>query len=153
MSALDHIRKVSESVVHDNWHWTPIAYDSVPFDSAAQSSFIRHTLLPGDSFQSAMPACVRYSGIVAINLFTPQNLGTKDAYLAADNVAALYSHKTIEGIIFYGATTTRVGYSEDFFQLSVFIPYQYDTQPLVPVVPVTYLGDEITHNGVPVFYA
>lgn len=126
MSATDYIRQKSETNISANWTSTPVAYDAIDFDSTAQDRWIRHTLLTGDSFQSGIPACVRHTGIVSIEVFTEQSVGTKPAYDIADSVIGLYQLKNIGGIIFGQGSITRVGYADTIFQLTVFIPYRYD---------------------------
>ena len=126
MSATDYIRQKSEANLNTNWTATPVAFDGVRFDSDSQDRWIRHTLLTGDSFQSGIPACVRHTGIVSIEVFTEQDVGTKPAYDLADAAVALYQLKNIGGIIFSQGSINRVGYAADVFQLTVFIPYRYD---------------------------
>jgi hypothetical protein len=126
MSATDYIRQKSEANLHSNWTTTPVAFDGIEFDSTAQDRWIRHTLLTGDSFQNALPSCVRHTGIVSIEVFTEQNAGTKPAYDLADAANALYQLKNIGGIHFRQGSVNRVGHVDDFYKLTVFIPYQYD---------------------------
>ena len=126
MSATDYIRQKSENNLNANWSTTPVAFDAIAFDSDSQDRWIRHTLLTGDAFQSAMPSCVRHTGIVSIEVFTEQDVGTKPAYDLADSVINLYALKTIGGIIFQYGSINRVGYADDVFKLTVFIPYHYD---------------------------
>ena len=126
MAATDHIRATSEGNLASNWTTTPIAYDGIEFDSTGQSRWIRHTLLTGDSFQSAMPSCVRHTGLVSIEVFTEQGVGAKPAYDIADAVVALYQLSRISGVVFQQGTINRVGYADDIFKLTIFIPYQYD---------------------------
>lgn len=125
-TANDHIRKTSEGLLDSNWTTTPVAYDSVEFDSAAQDRWIRHTLLTGDAFQSAMPSCVRHTGIISIQVYTETQVGTKPAYDIADSINGLYGLKTVSGITFEWGAVTRVGYIDNVFQLTIFIPYRYD---------------------------
>ena len=126
MSATDYIRQKSEANLHSNWTTTPVAFDGIEFDSTAQDRWIRHTLLTGDSFQNALPSCVRHTGIVSIEVFTEQNAGTKPAYDLADAANALYQLKNIGGIHFRQGSITRRGYADDTFSIVLFIPYWYD---------------------------
>ena len=126
MSATDYIRQKSENNLHSNWTTTPVAYDSIAFDSDAQNRWIRHTLLTGESLQVAMPDCVRHTGIVSIEVYTEQDVGAKPAYDLADAAVTLYALKSIGGIIFQMGSINRVGYIDDVYKLTVFIPYYYD---------------------------
>jgi hypothetical protein len=125
-TANDHIRATSEGLLDANWTTTPVAYDSVHFDSDAQDRWIRHTLLTGESFQSGIPACVRHTGIISIQVYTEIHVGTKAAYDIADAINGLYGLKTVSGITFEWGSVTRVGFVEGVFQLTIFIPYRYD---------------------------
>ena len=126
MSATDYIRQKSENNLNANWTSTPIAYDSIRFDSDAQNRWIRHTLLTGEALQRAIPDCVRHTGIVSIEVYTEQDVGAKPAYDMADAVVTLYALKNIGGIIFQMGSINRVGYVDDVYKLTVFIPYYYD---------------------------
>ena len=126
MSATDYIRQKSENNLHMNWTVTPVAYDSIAFDSDAQNRWIRHTLLTGESLQVAMPDCVRHTGIVSIEVYTEQDVGAKPAYDLADAAVTLYALKNIGGIVFQMGTINRVGHADDVYKLTVFIPYHYD---------------------------
>jgi len=112
----------------DLWSGLPIAYDNVNFDSNKHKEWVRVTLIDGDSFGTAIGAnCVRHTGIIVIQIFTQQWVGTGDARRYADEISNLFKGVIDIGVVYKAAKIKRVGHSGDYNQTNLSIPWQLDT--------------------------
>ena len=124
--SFDTPRKSAETIL-ETWAGLPVAYDNVAFDSTAQAEWVRVTVLDGDSFNAALgSACVRSTGLVTVQVFTEQSKGSAGNRKYADQIAALFNGIVDDGVTYHAASLTRVGHSEDFYQMNVTIPFQHD---------------------------
>ncbi len=129
--SFDHVRQIVETEFYQNWLSIPIAYDNVMFDSEAQSEWIRVTVIEGDALAPEIGGVgggcpIRRVGEVAVQIFARQWEGSQPARLYADDVDAMFTHRIIDGVLFRQARIVRVGYANDWYQLNVYVPFQYD---------------------------
>jgi hypothetical protein len=122
----DTIRASAETIIN-GWGSIPVAFDNVAFDTTAHDSWARITVLDGDSFNNALGGnCLRRTGIITIQVFTPQWSGSATGRAYAEELSGLFTN-TVDGNVIYGvAALTRVGHDQDIYQLNVSIPFTFD---------------------------
>lgn len=124
MLYFEDIQNTCTEYLSNNWSATPIAYDNVIYTPTKGQSWIRCGLRPVDSENAAIgDRCKRDSALFYIQIFTPTDVGTKEAYGYAKDLEILFSNKVINGVNFYQADTNYVG--DDglgWFQLNVLVP-------------------------------
>lgn len=122
----DTARGSAEGII-SGWGSVPVAYDNVEFDSTAQDNWARITILDGDSFNRSLGgSCIRRTGIVVVQLFTKQWLGSSIARKYADELSVLFTNVRDGDVIYDVASVTRVGHETDFYQLNINIPFYID---------------------------
>ena len=104
------IRSILETHLTANWSRTPIAYENVPFDPPEQEPWIRCILQPVHQETSSLgDLCKRTYASYWIQIFTPLNEGSGEAYNIAAELEPLFRHRQINGITFTVPTITHVG--------------------------------------------
>jgi len=145
------ITQSSEKLI-EGWGEIPVSYDNVAFDKVPEASWCRTYVVDGDSFSTAIgDRCIRMTGLVIVQIFTPTLLGSTQAREIADSLTNLFINKRDGDIQYYVPYVTRVGYIDKIYQLNLSVPFQMDSPVPVPA-PVTYLGSLVTHNSDKVTY-
>lgn len=126
-------RAAIEKRMKDNWTTTPIVFDNVgfrPTDSAYVAIFIQNASAQQIEIKGTTPLH-RYSGIIAIQIFTDANSGSNTARTYADTIAAIFRNQSFSygnsGTIFCRSPNVqRVGVVEGRFQLNLSVPFYRD---------------------------
>lgn len=106
----------------------PIHYDNVPGDPPSASSWVRLTIIEGDSFQISAGTTRRFrdTGIAIVQVFTALGSGDGEAREIADDVQAIFKGITVSGVIFRKPSASRIGPDGTFYQVNVTVPFQAD---------------------------
>lgn len=116
-----------ESKLQDNWSTTIIKFENVPFNVPTdKSSWIRLTIIDGESNQIDLAGLHRRVGIIVISIFTQKDSGTATAKTYADTIASIYRGTRFGNVVCYSPTIIRVGTTEEWHQLNVKIPFYCD---------------------------
>ena len=146
--SFDAPRKSAEVILR-NWGAIPIAYDNVKFDSTEQEEWCRITIAPGDSFNASLGSnCERHIGLVVVQVFSKQWTGSSTTRERADEIATLFRGVVDGEVTYRTAMLTRVGHSQDFYQMNITVPYQQDSiypPDIVPIELVHHLGEQVTY--------
>lgn len=127
--SFEDVTHSSESTL-STWGEIPIGYDNVPELMPDDSAWCRTYVVDGDSFNIAIgDACVRRTGLVVVQVFTPTQIGSTQARQYADSISSLFINKRDNDIQYYVPYVTRVGYVDKIYQLNVSIPFQQDDLP------------------------
>lgn len=129
-----------ETLVNDAFGGVlPISWDNVPFDSAVPTwlqVFVqenkKHKMSLGAGQQLR-----RCWGNVEIKIYGEKNKGSKTVRNLADQVAAVFRDKVVNGVTFLEPVTFRIGEeyvpgtgtataTEQFWSVRVFVPFWYD---------------------------
>jgi len=115
-----------ESRLNTGWTTTAIAYDNVPYIPTPGTPWIRCTILPGsvDALEFGRDALKEHSGIIDIGIFTPRNTGSATGRGYADTLSALFDMAEFGTIDCEEAELQNLGIDEDWYHLSVSIPYK-----------------------------
>jgi len=116
------------------WDSVPVAYDGVPNSPAltqamaAKSSWVRLTIQHGASFTAGIGSdpCVRRSGLVMLQIFTPINSGSRPAAMLADSLAQHWEYWQQGNIETQAASVQRVGQDDDYYQYNVSLSFRAD---------------------------
>lgn len=111
-----------------------IAYQNKAFTPEPKESWVRLTVLEGDSNQVEIGDPAKYhrrSGIIMVNVFTARDIGDGAAREICDSVMALFRNKTAafdSGLVRFRSPSKRVVQSSNdaYFQMNVSIPYFTD---------------------------
>ena len=69
----------------------------------------------------------RASGAMVVQLFYPQEKGTKDVDAAAKTLALLFQSVTISGVVFRTPNVRTIGRTGEWWQVNVECPFYADT--------------------------
>ena len=133
MSGFAAERQAIESRMAANFTTIPIRYENVPFketQTAYCALFIRrgegHLITLGPA-----PQLQRWAGIIAVQVFVPEDTGTETPSSYADNIASVFNRQEFSagasGLI--RCRTPRVetvGTRNGWFQINVTTPYIRD---------------------------
>jgi hypothetical protein len=104
MSALDEVRKaVTEKLLSSGFSTTfpdvPIQYPNQSFETPDDKTYIRLSIIHGDSIQAQLAATRqvdRHVGIVQFDVVTPLDVGTKKQNDVADFLGKIYRRTNIQ---------------------------------------------------------
>lgn len=89
-------RRAIEGRFGDNYSATPIKWEEHPFDVVEGTPYVALTILSGKGHQASLggpnSALQRYAGVIQIDIFTPEDSGTKTAKQHADTIEAIFHH-------------------------------------------------------------
>ncbi len=104
-----------------------VAYPNMDFDPEAHESFVRVTILPGESWQASIPQRRwRNVGVFNVQCFTPLKGGDEPGRALGDSVVTAMRGVTVSGIRLKATRLVRVGVSERWLQHNADTPFMYD---------------------------
>lgn len=113
MMTYSDIRKVLEEAFVAGWtDPAPIAWDNVQFTTPKNASWVRFTIVHGDSRNASIgDTGVHRPGFISVQIFTLADGGTGEANRLADLVVGILQNKTLIGTtgkIFTFSTSVQV---------------------------------------------
>lgn len=116
------------------WPDAPIAFDNVPNGPTLQAAidgkqpWVRLTLVPGDTMTVAIGdgPKARHSGLIMLQVFTPERTGSTQAMQLADSLAQHIQYWQQGGLETQAASLARVGSQNGWFQINISAPYRAD---------------------------
>lgn len=111
-----------ETLFATNWTATPITYDGVSFDPRALEEWVRIAVREGAGNQASCGSSnvlFRYNGVVFVQIFTKNGLGSGRAKELADLVTPIFRSKVVSGIHYRVPVVTVVGASDAWYQVNV----------------------------------
>lgn len=116
-----------------SWDGVPVAFDNVPASQAvldaqaAKTPWVRLTINHGDSFTSGLGSepCVRRTGLIAVQVFSAEGRGSRDAHLIADSLAAHLQYYNDGQFSTLAASVQRVGPRDGYYQMNCTTPFRY----------------------------
>lgn len=105
-------RHAIEGRFEDNYSSTDVKFENTPFKQPSEASWVALTILPGNGQQMSIGTgsssrLKRFAGIIQIDIFTKENVGSKAARDLADTVAAVFDSVQFSNGS-SGTITTRV---------------------------------------------
>ena len=133
MSVADE-RKAIESRLAAAWATTPIRYENVPF-AAPSTPYVALFILDGEGNQVSLgtPALRRWTGIIIVQVFVPQDTGTQIAKSYADTIGAIFDRAQFSsgnsGTIRCRVPSVKsIGITNGWNQVNVSVPFIRDKQ-------------------------
>jgi hypothetical protein len=105
---------------------TPVAYPNVPFSKPNASPWVRLTVMSGSAFLAGIPRYFRHPGVIDIQVFVPEGVGSKDALLLADQAAAVFRVASFNGVVCRTPYVVPAGTNDGWYQVNVSVPFQRD---------------------------
>ena len=128
MSGFDAARQAIESRLAANWTTTPIKFENVPFLETTDP-YVALFILDGEGLQVSLgtPAVRRWPSVITIQVFVPQDTGTKLPRTYADTIGAIFDRAQfsagVSGTISCGIPSiSHVGITNGWDQFNVTIP-------------------------------
>lgn len=129
----DEIRQAVEFRMLE-WPDAPVALDNVPASTELQDAidgkqpWVRLTINHGDSNTAGIGAapCVRRTGLVQVQVFTPERQGSGAAAQLADSLAQHLEHYQWGKFNTLAASARRVGPDDQWFVYLVSVPFRAD---------------------------
>ena len=112
-----------------------IAHDNAPFTQPDDETWIRWSVLSGDSFAVSIGITPRHrhTGIAVAQVFAPAGKGTRDALILADRIKTKFRSTTdstsVSGnsVVFKTPSISQIGRSgNQWWQINVSCPYYAD---------------------------
>lgn len=103
--------------------------DNVSVDTSAEDEFVRISILPATSNQLEVgpTSAFEFVGVVAIQVFTKENIGRKKAFDIVDLITSFTRFKSLQGIRFGAEDIINVSNNEaDWYQINVNIPFRFE---------------------------
>lgn len=118
---------------NDAWNGaTPIAWPDLKFSIPDRQNWVRFDCAENDGQQVSMGSPgsnrFRHYGIVTIQVFQPQDQGSKEArQLATDALGVFMGAVTANGVQFYDVQGRQIGNDGNgFYQINVLASFYYD---------------------------
>jgi len=127
-------RRAVETRFSGAYSSTPVKYENAIFDQPNNSSWVALTLLSGGGINASIGTTrpvKRFSGIIQIDIYTPEQGGTKAARDLGDLVAAVFDNVQFS-VGSSGTITTRVpslstmGVQNGWYHAVVSVAYHRD---------------------------
>ena len=114
------------------WTAAPIEYDGAPKSPAVQAaidakeSWVRLTIIHGDSNTASVASApeVRRTGLVSVQIFTPENRGSRPAAVLADSISAHIEYYRSGDFETLAASVQRIGPSDGWYQYNISCPFR-----------------------------
>jgi hypothetical protein len=130
--SFDALRETLEQRMADNWSDSDVAYENIAFSPPSPSSsakWVRFTVINGESRTSEGGITsgnykTRDTGLVSLQIFVPQNSGTKKSRQLIDSFNSIFEHKRFSGVVTYSASIVPVGVLDGWHQTNLTIPFR-----------------------------
>lgn len=114
-----------------NWPGVPAAYDGVRNSPAvdqaiaAKESWVRCTIQHGVSLVASISDRpeTRRTGLIMLQVLTPENTGSRPAALLADSLANQFEYWQDGHLTTTTASVQRIGPSDGWYQYNVSVPF------------------------------
>lgn len=114
------------------WDGVPVEYDGAPQSQEliaaieAKESWVRCTIQHGASIPvgNASEPCVRRTGLVTFQVFTPKHRGSRPAALLADSLVPLFEFHQDGHFETQAMSVQRIGESNDWYQYNATTPFR-----------------------------
>ncbi len=116
-------RQSIESRLSANWSTTPIAWENVDFEPPDNSSWIRATILNGETIYDRFSSKKRHLGIISIQIFSPLNQGASTARSYADTIKSIFDGQEFGGVSCQASSIVNVGNLNGWYQLNLNVPF------------------------------
>lgn len=134
MSGFADEAKAIESRMQANWSTTPVKYEGVPF-AAVVTPYVALFVRDGEGQQISLGtvALRRWVGVIIIQVFVPEDTGTRQARIYADGVGAIFDRAQFS-VDNSGTIRCRIpsvemiGVRDGWLQINVTIPFIRDRQ-------------------------
>lgn len=103
--------------------------DNVIIDTESEDEFVRITIIPATSNQLEIgpTSAFRFSGIVAIQVFTKENIGRKRAFDIVDSITSYTRFKLLGSVRLGSEDVVAVSNNESgWYQVNINIPYRFE---------------------------
>ena len=134
MSGFAEEAKAIETRLAAGWTTTPIRYDNAPFPETT-APYVALFILDGDGNQISLGAVAlrRWVGLIVLQIFVPQDTGTRLAKGYANTLGALFDRAEFPvengGLIRCRVPSiAEIGIRNGWNQLNVTIPFTRDKQ-------------------------
>lgn len=134
MPDLNKTREILETAFINGWtSRTPIKFDNVKFKDSDKTEFVSITMINYTSRNvnvgSLIYKRIRHIGVLSVNVYIKQDIGTDKAYARAKEISDIMSNYSEFNIFTEAAKTRRNGSETDgWFSLIVDIPYTSDEE-------------------------
>ena len=115
-----------EERLRANWSETGIDWDNVEFTPSRGTPFVRLDIQWTGNNTISIGGRNRGEGYIDISVFVPSNTGTTAVSGIADRLAAIFNKWDTGQLKFRVARTQRVGEQEQWYQVKVLVPFQFD---------------------------
>ncbi|QPI62437.1 phage tail terminator-like protein [Vreelandella venusta] len=114
------------------WGGVPVEYDGAPQTPDVRAaienkeSWVRCTIQHGASIPAgnASEPCVRRTGLVKFQVFTPKHRGSRPAALLADSLVPLFEFYQDGHFETQAMSVQRIGESNDWYQYNATTPFR-----------------------------
>jgi hypothetical protein len=134
MPSLDKTRELLEVAIINGWgSTTPIKFENAKFDNKNIDAFISVLLINYTSknvcIGSEITKRIRHEGVLAIKIYTKQNIGSNDAYAYADQIRNIMDNISQYNLFTKASMTRKNDVPNDgWFGLIVDVPYISDEE-------------------------
>lgn len=111
-----------ETLFNTSWTHTLIARDGVDFDPRSLNEWVRFSVREAAANQASIGTqnqLYRYYGVLFVQIFTKNGLGSGRAKELADLVTPIFRSKIVNGIHYRVPVVTTVGPSDAWYQVNV----------------------------------
>lgn len=134
MPSIDKTRELLEVALINGWgSTTKVKFDNVKFDDRGIDAFISVLLINYTSnnvcIGSAITKRIRHEGVLAIKVYTKQNIGSGKAYAYADQIRGIMDNISQNNLFTKASMTRKNDVLDDgWFGLIVDVPYISDEE-------------------------
>jgi len=100
-----------------------VQYDNAELDPPDNSTWVRLSILDGDSVRTARNS-YRTTGVIDAAVFTPLGAGDQAALSVADRIVNAFLPSTVSGVKFRIPSVSSIGRSGRWWQVTVSCPFQ-----------------------------
>jgi len=123
--SLSSVSSTIRAYFNDSFDTCLYTFENAPFDTP-NDIFCKLNILTNEpQYTSVGTPCYRMWGILDIQIFQKIDTGTGLAEQIADEIAALFKQKTINGVTFRLPVFTKVGIYENFNQINVSLEFSH----------------------------
>ena len=111
-----------------NWTTTDIRYPNRKFDQPKDAIWLSFVIKQTEPLSRSFGTTqdVEFGGRIVLTLFAPKYSGESTVYGYVDTLYDLFFHKTIGSVDTYVPEVVTVGDTENWFQVTMTVPYTRD---------------------------
>ena len=121
----EEVEQIIETIMQNSWHDTPVYFDNVLLKQSMETPYVTCKIDWLDAY-GAGPMRTRNDGYILLEVFVPQNIGSRLATKLIDKLNDIFKSSGTGNLHFKPGQPQRIGNNNGWYQRNLNVPFYFD---------------------------